>query len=161
MDDLIKRIHEKFPDVCYQHLDQLIMDLKKNKITQLNAKTALKIVSHLGSNAFSGCSVKIIEHSGFKTTLTYSYDPYEDWLEIFACKSEKSEKKVAKLANTEIDNFSGSTDYEQEITCPHCGDKNENSWEYTDEADTVECEECGNKFTYQRHVEITFSTVKE
>ena len=48
--------------------------------------------------------------------------------------------------------------YESDIICPHCGYVERNSWEYSEESDTIDCPECGEPFEYQRHVEVTYST---
>lgn len=43
------------------------------------------------------------------------------------------------------------------IKCPNCGSENTDSWEMGEEGDE-ECCDCGCKFSYQRHTEITYST---
>ena len=43
------------------------------------------------------------------------------------------------------------------ITCPRCGSSNTDSFECGDEGED-ECPDCELKFTYSRHIEITYST---
>lgn len=45
-----------------------------------------------------------------------------------------------------------------EIVCPWCGQEESDSWEY-DENGTIDCE-CGNKFYYERIIDVTYSTEK-
>ena len=50
---------------------------------------------------------------------------------------------------------------ESEITCPVCGYKERDSWEYDDSGDFV-CPTCGSVSEYQREVEVTYTaTLKE
>ena len=47
-----------------------------------------------------------------------------------------------------------------EITCPYCGSVIFDSWEYSQDYDTLECEICGKKFKYNRNIEITYTSEK-
>lgn len=47
--------------------------------------------------------------------------------------------------------------YTDEITCPYCGEVVDDSWELEDEGEWVCCE-CGLRFYYTRHVEVTYTT---
>jgi len=56
-------------------------------------------------------------------------------------------------------------EYQEEITCPYCGDKNIDSWEVgkgINEGDLgeQECDNCGKKFIVERHLRITYSSEK-
>ena len=46
-----------------------------------------------------------------------------------------------------------------EITCPYCGDKQSDSWECEDSGELY-CDMCGNDFSYDRDVSVTYSTEK-
>ena len=45
-----------------------------------------------------------------------------------------------------------------QITCPHCGSENADSWEAPDSDDENECGSCGSVFAHERHVEVTYSS---
>ena len=45
-----------------------------------------------------------------------------------------------------------------EITCPHCGSENSDSWDYSDSDDNYTCETCDSVFSYVRNVEVTYSS---
>mgnify|MGYP000468061035 CR=1 FL=1 len=44
------------------------------------------------------------------------------------------------------------------ITCPHCGYENIDSWEASDSDDEHYCGTCGSVFSYERNVEVTYSS---
>lgn len=48
--------------------------------------------------------------------------------------------------------------YEDEITCPYCGDEHSDSWEMADDDSHYECGTCGGIFSYQRDVEVTYNS---
>ena len=48
--------------------------------------------------------------------------------------------------------------YEDEITCPYCGHVHSDSYEYSDSEDEQECRQCGGVFSYERYVEVTYSS---
>lgn len=52
-----------------------------------------------------------------------------------------------------------SHDWEDSITCPHCGNVDEESYELDDVGET-ECNACGEPFSYERHTMIRYSTEK-
>lgn len=47
---------------------------------------------------------------------------------------------------------------EEEITCPYCGYIHSDSWEAGESSDNDECEGCGKKFTWEKNVEISYTT---
>ena len=49
---------------------------------------------------------------------------------------------------------------EDRIICPWCGYKNEDSWEYVESEDGVECDRCGKLFNLEVDHEITYTTRK-
>lgn len=60
-----------------------------------------------------------------------------------------------------IENFNGDTQYQDNIICPYCGDKNEDSWEVEGDSGEIECDECGNTFEYERDVTVDYTTYKK
>lgn len=47
---------------------------------------------------------------------------------------------------------------EDEITCPVCGSKQSDSWEYSCDSDEHTCGECGSEYEWERQVEVTYSS---
>ena len=43
-----------------------------------------------------------------------------------------------------------------EITCPWCGHEQSDSWEVSDSSDDEECGNCDKRYSYERHVEVTY-----
>ena len=55
------------------------------------------------------------------------------------------------------------TDYQPLITCPHCGYKDQNSWERglsDGDQDVINCRRCDKPFVVMARVVRTFSTKK-
>ena len=48
--------------------------------------------------------------------------------------------------------------YKDSITCPHCGTEVSDSYEYDDSDDNYECETCESVFSYERHIDVTYSS---
>lgn len=46
----------------------------------------------------------------------------------------------------------------ENITCPHCGNEDRDSWEASDSDDDHHCDTCGSVFSYERNIEITYSS---
>ena len=46
--------------------------------------------------------------------------------------------------------------HENEIVCPYCGEKENDSWEAEDDGE-IECD-CGETFEFVRNIEITYSS---
>lgn len=51
-----------------------------------------------------------------------------------------------------------SINLSENITCPHCGNKNTDSWECGDSDESLECGSCKSIFSYERNVEVTYSS---
>lgn len=51
-------------------------------------------------------------------------------------------------------------EYTREIVCPHCGYEFGDSWEADDYGED-NCPECDGKFTFEREVDIHYSTTKK
>ncbi|MDU6113799.1 MAG: hypothetical protein E6649_05245 [Paeniclostridium sordellii] len=47
---------------------------------------------------------------------------------------------------------------EDEITCPVCGSKQSDSWEYSCYSDTNICDDCGSEYDWSREVEVTYNS---
>lgn len=47
------------------------------------------------------------------------------------------------------------------LVCPHCGNKDSDSWAYSDEDGVASCGECGKEYYYVRHTTVKYSTEKE
>ena len=50
-------------------------------------------------------------------------------------------------------------EYTPEIVCPWCGMEHGDSWE-APESDKWECDECGQWFTFYRHVDVSYCSAK-
>lgn len=62
----------------------------------------------------------------------------------------------------QIEDFHGSTDYTDLITCPYCGHVITDSWEYNDEDGCeVECPHCENVFVLAVQKSLSYSTTKK
>lgn len=57
------------------------------------------------------------------------------------------------MINDEIDCFET-----EEIVCPYCGHIQSDSWEYADEDDCVECDECEKEFGYTSETQRLFTS---
>ena len=42
--------------------------------------------------------------------------------------------------------------------CPYCGHVQSDFWEYPGEDGDCDCGDCGRRFMWSRHIEVTFST---
>lgn len=62
--------------------------------------------------------------------------------------------------DTEID-----TDYQSEITCPYCGWKDRDSWDYSwgygSEELGIECGKCEKEFIVYRDITVDYSSRKK
>lgn len=79
----------------------------------------------------------------------------------FRCKpcqstldAEERASKLKSVSDSEYDEY----DYlfQDEIICPHCGDKTEPEGEQN--SDSEECEVCGGDYSIETNVEVTYST---
>lgn len=53
-------------------------------------------------------------------------------------------------------------EYTDEVVCPHCGYKHQDSYEFfihNDECSDTNCHSCNKPFTAIRHVNIYYSTI--
>ncbi len=64
-----------------------------------------------------------------------------------------------KRVDDRIANFKGDTRYKSEITCPHCGHVQSDSWEF--EESEYECNDCELSFEVERIVTVEYSTTKK
>jgi hypothetical protein len=72
------------------------------------------------------------------------------------CKEKRIAVRIAEFT----ENNGRSTDFEDEVTCPWCGNKETKSWEYDDDDDCITCNVCWNDFAMTRYVEVTYSTIR-
>ena len=47
---------------------------------------------------------------------------------------------------------------EREITCPYCGNQNNDSWEAGDGEEEQECANCSSTFSWQKELNITYTS---
>ena len=52
-------------------------------------------------------------------------------------------------------------EYTFEIVCPYCGYEHGDSWEQSGDDGDIDCDECGKEFTYNRDIEVSYSTEKK
>jgi len=69
-----------------------------------------------------------------------------------SCKKARVKKR--------IEVFGGETQNTGLITCPYCGYKFQDSWEFSDGGGEMECSDCGQLFFYEPIVDVTYSTSK-
>jgi DNA-directed RNA polymerase subunit RPC12/RpoP len=72
------------------------------------------------------------------------------------CRQLRVDKQIEEFQAKEED-----TDFEDEITCPYCGDKNGDSWEVSEDSGEDTCGNCGNEFHFERDITVTYSTKKK
>ena len=51
-------------------------------------------------------------------------------------------------------------EYTEEIVCPHCGFVHGDSWEVSGDDGWMFCDQCKEKFLYERQRDITYTTRK-
>ena len=68
------------------------------------------------------------------------------------CEQKRVQKRIAE--------FKGETNLTDEVTCPYCGYVHSDSWEMADSDDLYMCPDCGNKFSYERNISVTYSSQK-
>lgn len=65
-----------------------------------------------------------------------------------------------KRVNERIEKGGHKTQHTSNIVCPICGHVFINSWEIHDDSGTLDCEDCGSTFFYERYVDISYCTKK-
>jgi len=68
------------------------------------------------------------------------------------CHKKRAAKQVAAFAE--------DTSYTPDIICPWCGESLGDSWELSSNSDELECENCEHAYTYERIIDVTYSTSK-
>jgi hypothetical protein len=71
------------------------------------------------------------------------------------CNRIRVEKQIQEWSEGE-----GDHEYTEEIVCPYCGEEQTDSWELSANSGELDCGNCENKFTYERDIQITYSTQK-
>ena len=51
-------------------------------------------------------------------------------------------------------------EYTDNIVCPHCGEEERDSWEYSEDSGSATCGECRLAFHYERETSVTYTTSK-
>lgn len=69
----------------------------------------------------------------------------------------KPKEKIA-IVREFTENSGVDVEYESEITCPFCGDTNNDSCEVGESEEKEICSTCGSEFSWEREVEITYSS---
>ncbi len=64
--------------------------------------------------------------------------------------------------NCSLINLDGKHDVNNtdEIKCPYCGHEQSDSWEYSGDSGTAECDFCEKGFEYTRNIFVDYSTEK-
>lgn len=78
---------------------------------------------------------------------------YTEGLLCRECHRARVEKRIAE--------FKGDTDYTKKITCPYCGYKFDDSWEYENTVYELDCPDCENQFDVEIFVTVNYSTFKQ
>lgn len=69
--------------------------------------------------------------------------------------------KQEKMAEGQRMNEEFDTWYTENIVCPYCGYVNDDSWEIaSDYDDAYECEECGKTFSWERIIDVSYTSHK-
>lgn len=67
-------------------------------------------------------------------------------------------KGTAGVRHANVNTRSDSNEYEDYITCPYCGYADGDSFEQSEDNDTIECGRCGATIEYTRDVIVSYST---
>lgn len=78
----------------------------------------------------------------------------------YCCCSQGDCYKISELDYFKFDSDEEELETfgEDEITCPVCGSKQSECWEYSCDRDEHTCENCGSKYEWERHIEVTYSS---
>jgi len=91
---------------------------------------------------------------------TANYDPYDPWLA--AALGIDGHSTCDECARKWVDyilwlNEQEGKDY---VTCPYCGYEDHDSCELGDRDDDHECPRCGELFSYERFVNVSYTSTK-
>jgi hypothetical protein len=73
----------------------------------------------------------------------------------FQCKDCEIRERQKSVKERQAKGFSHN--WENEITCPHCGYENSDSWECGEDGEQ-DCSECEESFKFERHTMVYYST---
>ena len=76
----------------------------------------------------------------------------------FICKPCEIRKRKSRVDGRIEKGF--SHEYMQEITCPHCGYEESDSWECGESDDCRECPDCNKLYSFQQNIEVSYCTDK-
>lgn len=51
--------------------------------------------------------------------------------------------------------------YTHDLICPHCNRAQSDAWEWPDRDDDAVCGHCDEVFSYERNIEVTYSSEKK
>jgi len=77
----------------------------------------------------------------------------------FRCSACTEQAKLDGIKERKEAGF--SHDFTDEVVCPHCGAEWGDSWELSESDENMHCEECDQSFSMERHVDVTYVTVKK
>lgn len=72
------------------------------------------------------------------------------------CRRLRVEKEIKEWEEGDQDH-----EYTDEVVCPYCGYEHGDSWELSADSDEMDCGNCDQPFTYERNIEVTYSTKKK
>jgi hypothetical protein len=84
--------------------------------------------------------------------------PWNARIGAFQCRDCETKERQKNITARQAQGF--SHEWENEITCPYCGYKFGDSWEYGSDDGVEDCPECEKTFKYNRHVLVNYSTEK-
>ena len=93
----------------------------------------------------------------FEVKKSNLYDIYE-YQENNYVVSMVSGKNFAVVKKIEYKKLAESKDYESNIICPFCSFEDLDSWEFSSDSNTINCDRCYSEFEYQRNVTVEYST---
>ena len=86
------------------------------------------------------------------------YAPWGVKVGSFMCRPCEEISRKAEVEERIAKGF--EHEYTDEITCPHCGYENSDSWEREESSQDEECSECEKKYSYQRIIICEYTTEK-
>ncbi|HRZ18736.1 MAG TPA: hypothetical protein P5136_01650 [Methanofastidiosum sp.] len=66
---------------------------------------------------------------------------------------------IIGVEKTEFNTTGKKYQFEQYITCPYCGYRDNDSWEISSDSGEMTCGACSSTFFYERNVTVDYTTV--
>jgi hypothetical protein len=76
------------------------------------------------------------------------------------CHEKFVEKQIAQFQESGKVDEDGEVFLASHITCPYCGYEDRDSWEASDSDDEYQCGHCEKLFSYERVVDISYTSRK-